>query len=71
METRSFSKREQDREQVYQISLDRKKLRIRWGYAGEDLRVQQLQFTSVDDARSDYFGRISKLAEAGYLDASE
>ncbi|WP_442509911.1 hypothetical protein SH528x_001513 [Novipirellula sp. SH528] len=71
VETRSFSRRRKDYEEVYQLSLDRKKLKIRWGHAGENLRLQQFQFASVDDARSDYFGRVHRLKEGGFLDASE
>ncbi|QEG40490.1 hypothetical protein [Roseimaritima ulvae] len=70
VETRSFSRRHRDREEVYQLSLDRQKLKIRWGTAGQDLRIQQLQFLSVDEARNDYFARLHKLKQQGFLDAS-
>ena len=69
VETRSFSRRQKQRETVYQLSLDRQRLKIRWGDAGQNLRVQQLQFASVDEARDEYFGRIDRLKEKGYLDA--
>lgn len=71
VETRAFSRRRRDREEVYQLSLDRQKLKIRWGTAGHDLRIQQLQFLTVDEARSDYFSRLNKLKEQGFLDASD
>ena len=71
VQTRSFSRRKSDFEEVFQITLDRKKLRIRWGQAGQDLRVQQLFFPSVDEARQDYLQRVQKLQDTGFLDAAE
>ncbi|MDP6444868.1 MAG: hypothetical protein QF805_13820, partial [Pirellulaceae bacterium] len=70
VETRTYSKRENDLEQVVQISLNRKRLKVRWGTAGESMRVQQLQFDSLEAARSEYVERVGKLEEGGYLDAS-
>ena len=70
METRSYSKRSAAGEEVYQVSLDQKRVRIRWGKAGEELRVQQLQFNSVADARTDYLTRVDALVAKGFLDAS-
>lgn len=70
VETRSYSRRLAEREEVVQISLNRTRLNVRWGAAGDEPRVQQLQFASVDAARADYFERIEKLEAAGYLDAS-
>ena len=69
VETRSFSRRQKQHETIYQLSLDQELLKIRWGDAGQNLRVQQLQFASVDEARDEYFGRIDRLKEKGYLDA--
>ena len=70
VETRSFSKRSETGEDVVQISLDRKRIRIRWGRSGRPPRVQQLQFSSEDAARADYLERVDKLVTEGYLDAS-
>ena len=70
VETRSYSRRTAAGEDVVQISLDRKRIRIRWGRAGRPPRVQQLAFSSEDAARTDYFERVDKLATQGYLDAS-
>ncbi|MCA9178305.1 MAG: hypothetical protein KDB14_27780 [Planctomycetales bacterium] len=70
IETRSFSRRRGEREEVVQLSLNRNRLRLRWGPTDQPQRSQQLQFTSVEAARNEYFERISKLEEAGYLDAS-
>ncbi len=69
-ETRSYSRRTAKGEQVYQVSLDRKQVRIRWGMVGQDLRVQQLRFNHIDTARSDYLDRIDRLVAKGYLDAT-
>ncbi|MEM8670356.1 MAG: SWIM zinc finger family protein [Planctomycetota bacterium] len=70
VETRTFSRRTKDVEQVVQITLDRKRLKVRWGNAGEAMRLQQLQFDSVDDARGEYIARVTQLETRGYLDAS-
>lgn len=70
VETRTYSRRHQDVEQVVQITLDRKRLKVRWGTSGEEMRVQQLQFDSIDAARGEYVARVTKLEDRGYLDAS-
>lgn len=70
VETRTFSQRRGEEEQVYQLSLDRRRLKIRWGRMGDEMRVQQLQFASVDDARDEYLGRVDDLTARGFLDAS-
>ena len=70
VETRTYSKRERDIEQVVQISLDRKRLKVRLGRMGEAMRVQQMHFESVDAARGEYLERVGKLEASGYLDAS-
>lgn len=70
VETRTYSKRERDLEQVVQVSLDRKRLKVRWGQAGESMRIQQFQFDSVESARSEYMERVHQLEASGFLDAS-
>lgn len=70
IETRTFSKRLPEHEQVYQVSLDRYRLKIRWGVTGQPFRVQQFEFASVDAARDEYLGRVRDLAQRGFLDAS-
>lgn len=69
-ETRSFSRRDAKGEAVQQISLDRRRVRIRWGTAGEKMRLQNLQFNTVDEARDEYLARLDTLRAAGYLDAT-
>ncbi|GAB5407106.1 MAG: hypothetical protein Aurels2KO_53370 [Aureliella sp.] len=71
VQTRSFSRRKQSQEETYQLSLERKKVRMRWGTTGSPLRAQLLVHSNVEDARADYLGRIEKLQQQGYLDASE
>jgi hypothetical protein len=70
-ETRTYSRRQGEAEQVTQISLDKKRLRIRWGdRKAPRLRVQNLVFDTPADARAVYFERIDRLEAKGYLDAS-
>ncbi|MEZ6127908.1 MAG: hypothetical protein R3C59_04455 [Planctomycetaceae bacterium] len=70
VETKTYSRRRTAGEEVYQITLDKKKVRLRWGPAGQDQRQQQLHFNSVDDARTDYLQRVDQLVQQGFLDAS-
>ncbi len=70
VETRSFGKRDEAGEEVYQVSLERQRLKVRWGRAGQPLRSQTLRFNSVDEAREAYFARIGELDARGYLDAT-
>ncbi|OUS26047.1 hypothetical protein A9Q99_19940 [Gammaproteobacteria bacterium 45_16_T64] len=70
VETRTYSRRSNVGEQVCQLSLDHKRLHCRWGKSGERLRLQRLQFNTVEMARADYLSRIDKLLDTGYLDAS-
>ena len=69
-ETRTYSKRDKAGEAVVQVSLERQRLKIRWGRAGDDMRVQVLRYNSVDEARAAYFSRIEGLHAGGYLDAT-
>ncbi len=70
VETRTYSRRDKGIEQVYHLTLDRRRVKVRWGKMGEELRVQQLSFSSTDAARKDYFTRVESLVNKGYLDAS-
>lgn len=70
VETRTYSKRTDGDEHVYQVSLNRKRTKVRWGIVGQKMRIQQLQFSSVDEARDDYLGRVKDLIDRGFLDAS-
>jgi predicted DNA-binding WGR domain protein len=70
VETRNYSRRVGNVEHLYQISMDRKRVKVRWGNSGEQLRIQQLHFASIDEARNDYLMRVADLVSSGYLDAS-
>ena len=69
-ETRTYVKRHDGGEDVYQISLEERRLKIRWGLRRmEKLRSQNLMFNNIDDARQAYFERIRDLESKGYMDA--
>lgn len=71
VETRTYVRRHAKGEKVCQVSLDRKRFKVRWGERSDDrLRVQNLWFDSVADARGAYFARIDELEAQGYLDAT-
>jgi predicted DNA-binding WGR domain protein len=70
VETRTYSRRDHSGEDVYQISLDRHKLRLRWGKAGGEMRSQNFRFNSTEEARTEYLSRLESLVSKGYLDAS-
>ena len=71
VETRTYSRRDaRGAEDVVQLSLERQKVKVRRGRAGEAMRVQALRFNSPDEARAAYFARADALETKGYLDAS-
>lgn len=70
-ETRTYVKRRERGEQVYQISLERQRVRVKFGMRSQaKLRSQHLTFNSLEDARAAYFNRISELEAKGYMDAT-
>jgi predicted DNA-binding WGR domain protein len=70
VETRSFSRRDGGGEEVYQVSLERQRLKVRWGRAGRPMRLQSLRFDSTDDARAAFLARVGELSARGFLDAT-
>lgn len=70
VETRTYTKRLGEIEEVFQVTLERKQLKIKWGKASTPMRQQTLRYNSVDDARTAYFARISALDERGYVSAT-
>lgn len=70
VETRAFRRRDGEIETVVQVSLERQRLKVRWGPAGQPLRLQTLRFNTVDEARLAYFNRVTELDAKGYLDAT-
>jgi predicted DNA-binding WGR domain protein len=70
VETRTYTRRHERGEDIHQVSLDRRRLKLRWGRRGETLRVQSLSFPNVEQAREAYFSRVEKLEARGYLDVT-
>lgn len=70
LETRTYARRKGEAEEVVQISLDRQRLKLRWGPRGAKLRVQSFVFGSVAEARAAFFERVDDLEARGYLDGS-
>jgi hypothetical protein len=70
VETRTYSRRVPAGEEVYQVSLDRKRIKVRWGRDEQPRRLQTLTFASVDDARDAYLARVADLEARGFLDAT-
>jgi hypothetical protein len=68
--TRTFSRRDEQGADVVQVTLDRSKLKVRWGRAGQAMRLQVLRFNNDDDARAAYYARLGDLGARGYLDAT-
>lgn len=70
-ETRTYVRRHEGGEDVYQLSLERAQLQIQWGLRSmAKLRSQRLMFNSVEDARKAYFARIRSLENKGFMDAT-
>ncbi|WP_419662925.1 hypothetical protein [Desulfosarcina variabilis] len=70
METRTYFKRRGQQENVCQITLNKERLKIRWGTQGEGMRVSNVHFNTVDEARSAYGDHVARLEQNGYLDAT-
>ncbi len=70
METRTFSKRDAAGEDVFQVSLEKQRLKLRWGRAGKESRLQRLKFGTLEEARAAYQARLADLHARGYLDAT-
>ena len=68
-ETRAFTRRDASGEETVQVSLERNRVRVRWGRAGDESRLQTLRFNTEADARRTYFARLAELDAKGYLDA--
>jgi predicted DNA-binding WGR domain protein len=70
VETRTWNRRTDEGADVVQVTLDRNRLKVRWGRAGQPMRMQMLRFNTPDEAREAYFARIDSLGRQGYLDAT-
>ncbi|MGK0290470.1 MAG: hypothetical protein ACI86H_001929 [bacterium] len=67
VETRTLAKIA-NHEAIYQVTLNQKRIKTRWGVRGTKLRLQNLVFNSIDEARDAYFQQISDLEAKGFLD---
>jgi predicted DNA-binding WGR domain protein len=70
VETRTFSRRDERGEDVIQLSLERQKLKVRWGRSNTPQRLTTLAFNTQDEARAAYFSRVDDANARGYLDAT-
>ena len=67
VETRTYSRRRPAGEEVYQVSLERRRLKVRWGRDEQPRRLQTLTFDSVEDARGAFLARAAELESQGFL----
>jgi hypothetical protein len=70
VETRTYSRRDADGEDVVQVTLDRTRVKVRWGRGGQPMRLQVLRFNSADAARAAYFAKVEECESQGFLDAT-
>jgi hypothetical protein len=69
-ETRTLIRRDKDEVTMMRVSLNDRKVVVRWGPDPAHMRMTQQVFSSADEAREDYFGRLSSCADKGFIDAS-
>lgn len=69
-ETRTLVRRDRRGATIYRLSLDERQVVVRWGERVDRLRSHRLFFGDADAARSEYFGRLERLADKGFIDAS-
>jgi len=67
VETRTYSRRRPSGEEIYQVSLERRRLKIRWGRDDQARRLQTLAFDSAEDARGAFLARAAELESQGFL----
>ncbi len=69
-ETRTLLMRDDEGSVLARVSLDDTQVRIRWGRHDESARFQRLLFGTAEDARIEYFRRLDRLADRGFIDAT-
>jgi predicted DNA-binding WGR domain protein len=69
-ETRTLMMRDDEGSVLARVSLDDTQVRIRWGRHDESARFQRLLFGTAEDARIEYFRRLDRLADRGFIDAT-
>ncbi len=70
-ETRTLIRRKNNASETYRVSLDERSVVVRWGPATQSMRVQRQLFGSTDAAREEYFARLERLGQKGFIDVSE
>ena len=55
---------------TYRVSLNEKQVSVSWGPSEDDMRMQQIFFSTEDRAKVEYFSRLERLSEKGYVDVS-
>lgn len=68
-ETRTYVRRQGNKELVYRVSLDDKLVRVLWGPRNQEPRQQRTWFDSDSQARDAYFARLESLSTDGFIDA--
>ena len=66
-ETRAYTRRKKQGEENYQLTLNRKRLLMKWSVANRP-RQQQLAFNSAKEARHAYLAKIQQLESSGFID---
>lgn len=69
-ETRIMTRRSRGGVMTYRLSLDDRRVVVRWGEHPERMRVQKLFFADADGAKTEYFSRLDALGDKGFVDAS-
>jgi hypothetical protein len=69
-ETRTFVRRDTAGSQTFRVSLDHRQVTVRWGPHPDRMRMQRLLFATPEEASTEYFGRLEKLTQRGFIDAS-
>lgn len=68
-ETRTLIRREKGKLTTYHVSLDDRRVTLRFGEHPERMRMERLFFRTAERARAEYFQRLSELAEKRFIDA--
>ncbi|MEL7304687.1 MAG: hypothetical protein AAFZ38_06195 [Myxococcota bacterium] len=69
-ETRVLVRRQSERATMMRISLNDRKVVVRWGPHPDDMRMTQQFFGTAEDARDEYWRRLARCADKGFIDAS-
>ena len=70
METRTYTRRHAKGEDVYQVALDRQRVKVRWGLRGAAAARAEPHLQLGEEAQAAYFARVDDLERRGFLDAT-